>query len=264
MWGFNYYRLPMEIKTETIKVESKIDKNLFNETLSLFIKKANDLYMSNITRTGYPFEKVNTIINQELHKTLKNLEDIDINPANKCKISLANLIEFSNSLGVISPFLLESHISKELIYSELPFILAHEKSHLYGYANETEANYIAFITCINSDNDYLQYSAYTQILRYFLLEYKRNHTEEEYKELYKKLDDGIRKEYSRQYQRYQKYNTAFSKNLYKLYNIYLRTNNVPEGVKSYSRVVQMILRSDILFDIMEESELENEDIIIPD
>lgn len=260
-WGYNYYRKPLEAKSEKINTEKDITEKLFEETLFLFINKANDLYYTNIARNGYSFEKLNDVINKAVADAVYDLDKIKINPAKKMKISLTNILEYSSNLGVISPFMLESHISKELIDAELPFIMAHEKSHLYGYANETEANFIGFYACVKSGDSYLEYSAYSQMLRYLLSQYRANVTEEEYEEIYSLIREEIRDEYVEQRQRYKKYDTVFSQIVRSVYDLYLRANNTKGGVAAYSRVTQLVIKSKWLYDVLFNSDYDD-DIII--
>lgn len=294
VWGFNYLRRPLEEKTDRFTTELNITDELFEDTLFSFIEKANELYLSNVARRGHQYRELEKIVDKAVNKAIIDLDGNNISPAIKSKTSITNILENSNTLGMISPFFLESHLSKELIESELPFIMAHEKVHLYGYANEAEANYIAFVACAKSKDTHLRYSAYTQILRYFLSQYKRNlraesvnlaekekgqdfadlepETQKEYLEYandkyettYNKLRSEIRDDYLKQAERYHRHNTAFSKTISKIYNVYLIVNNVPDGIISYSHVVEMILRTKSLgmFTDTNSSEREFENIKI--
>ena len=54
--------------------------------------------------------------------------------------------------GIYSPFTVEANINGEMPGMEKPFTACHELSHLRGYMNEGEANYIGWLACIGSDN----------------------------------------------------------------------------------------------------------------
>lgn len=47
-----------------------------------------------------------------------------------------------------------------------PFLLAHESSHHQGYYQENEANFLAFLSCINSDDPLIRYAGYNEIYYY--------------------------------------------------------------------------------------------------
>ncbi len=50
----------------------------------------------------------------------------------------------------------------------LPFTAAHEMAHQRGIARENEANFVAFLVCISSENAYLRYCGYTNMLQYVM------------------------------------------------------------------------------------------------
>lgn len=47
-----------------------------------------------------------------------------------------------------------------------PFTVAHEFSHQRGIAKEEEANFVAYLVCIGSDDAFVRYSGYTNLLQY--------------------------------------------------------------------------------------------------
>lgn len=50
----------------------------------------------------------------------------------------------------------------------LVFTSAHEMAHQRGIARENEANFIAFLVCINSEDAYLQYAGYLNMFEYLV------------------------------------------------------------------------------------------------
>ncbi len=267
MWGFNYFREIGHQRWSIIDKDVKISDELVEKTTNQLIERVNDLYMETIGRRSVRFDQLEVEIDNAVYNTVNKLDNIEIRPAVKSKVSIANILENSSFLGVISPFTIESHVSKELFKQEVPFIVAHEKAHLYGYANETEANYIAFIACMESDNKSFKYSAMSQILRYFLGQYRRAHTEKEYNEIWSKIDNGIRNEYREQRQRNNKYQNIVTDSLYKIYNLYLKINKVPGGTISYSGVAKWIMQTKNLDDYLQDNEEysdSSDDLIIDD
>ena len=53
--------------------------------------------------------------------------------------------------GMTDPFFLEVIINPDTLPFERPFVLAHEWAHLAGYANEAEANFVAWLACTQGD-----------------------------------------------------------------------------------------------------------------
>ena len=52
--------------------------------------------------------------------------------------------------GMINPFGLEVIANPDLLPFEKPFVAAHEWAHLAGYADESEASFVGFLTCIRA------------------------------------------------------------------------------------------------------------------
>ena len=50
--------------------------------------------------------------------------------------------------GMTDPFFLEIVVNPDLLPSERPFVIAHEWAHIAGFADESEANFIAWLTCL--------------------------------------------------------------------------------------------------------------------
>ncbi|MGH9760668.1 MAG: DUF3810 family protein, partial [Blastocatellia bacterium] len=98
---------------------------------------------------------------QQVIKALGNEQGI---ATGKPKISLFN--PYLNSTGVegfTDPFALEVILNSRLLPPETPFALAHEWAHLAGFADESEANFIALLTCIRSDDPGVCYSGWLEL-----------------------------------------------------------------------------------------------------
>ena len=52
---------------------------------------------------------------------------------------------------MINPFGLEVLVNPDLPLSERPFVAAHEWAHLAGYADESEASFVGWLTCMRAD-----------------------------------------------------------------------------------------------------------------
>ena len=80
---------------------------------------------------------------------------------------MASVIMYSTGLiGIYFPFTMESNYSTYLAQVHFPATVCHEYSHLKGYMFEDEANFIAFIACMESDDDFVRYSGFINALEY--------------------------------------------------------------------------------------------------
>ena len=85
-------------------------------------------------------------------------------------------------LGFIGPFFCETQINAELLPTQVPFVYAHEYSHLLGVSNEDEANFWAYTVCVNSDVPEIRYSGYFSLLPYVLSNADRVLSGEDYRD----------------------------------------------------------------------------------
>ena len=85
-------------------------------------------------------------------------------------------------IGVYFPFTMEANYNTYTSVTYTPEVIAHELSHLKGYIYEDEANFIAYLACINSDNDMLKYSGYLSVLNYTNNDYHDCVDEDRYRE----------------------------------------------------------------------------------
>jgi hypothetical protein len=129
--------------------------------------------------------------------------------------------------GMTDPFLLETLIAPDLLDVERPFVIAHEWAHLAGYADESEANFVAWLTCRRGDAA-AQYSAALAMIGYHMPK----------KEV---LDLGPRIDIFAISYRYSRTNETLRFAARQGYDKYLKANRVERGIESYDAVVQLIL-----------------------
>ncbi len=68
--------------------------------------------------------------------------------------------------GWYFPFTLEANYNDVMYVTNKPATLCHELAHLKGYIFEDEANFIAYLACVESDDIFFQYSGYLSVLNY--------------------------------------------------------------------------------------------------
>jgi hypothetical protein len=138
--------------------------------------------------------------------------------------------------GMTDPFFLEVILNPDVLPFERPFVLAHEWAHLAGYAHEAEANFVAWLTCLEGGVD-AQYSGWLAIFEHV----SASATREERKALMALLEPGPRRDLEDAARRYAR-STALVRNTARdVYDSYLRANRVEDGIASYSAVVRLLL-----------------------
>ena len=132
--------------------------------------------------------------------------------------------------GMTDPFFLETLLAPDLLDVELPFVIAHEWGHLAGYADESEANFLAYLTCQRGDAG-ARYSAALMVLGYAPGS----------RPLSKALDPGPQIDLYAIRHRYTQTSGALRFAARESYDRYLKANRVERGIESYDAVVQLIL-----------------------
>lgn len=147
--------------------------------------------------------------------------------------------------GFMGPFFCEAQVNRSVPEIEYPYTLAHEMGHLSGVTSEAEANYWAFVFCRESGNDAVRYSGYLSVLPYVLLNARNLLPEEEFDAWADGVCQKARDDFnaSREFWRGKK--VVWIESIQRwFYNIYLKSNGIPEGMKDYSGVVEMIITMD--------------------
>ena len=139
--------------------------------------------------------------------------------------------------GMTDPLFLEIIVNPDVLEIERPFVIAHEWGHLAGYADESEANYLAWLTCMRGDAR-AQYSAWLALLgdlQPFIPKGTR-------------LDGGPRSDLFALRYRYARTSPVLREAAREGYDRYLRANRVERGIESYDLVVQLILGAETAAD----------------
>lgn len=132
--------------------------------------------------------------------------------------------------GMTDPFFLETLLAPDLLEVERPFVIAHEWAHLAGYADESEANFVAYLAC-RRGGAAARYSAALMIVGYASGS----------RPLKDALDPGPKIDLYAIRQRYRQTSGALRFAARESYDRYLKANRVEKGIESYDAVVQLIL-----------------------
>jgi hypothetical protein len=132
--------------------------------------------------------------------------------------------------GMTDPFFLETLLAPDLLDVELPFVIAHEWAHLAGYADESEANYLAYLTCQRGDAG-ARYSAALMLIGYA----------PGTRSLKDSLQIGPKIDLYAIRNRYAQTSDVLRFAARESYDRYLKANRVEKGIESYDAVLQLIL-----------------------
>jgi hypothetical protein len=141
--------------------------------------------------------------------------------------------------GMVNPFALEVLANPDLLPFERTFVAAHEWAHLAGYADESEANFAGWLTCLHADVP-AQYSGWL----YLYWQISGEVSAADRARLAAALAPGPRHDIEAIVERIRRGQLPRLRNAsWLVYDQYLRANRVEEGIRSYGLVVTLILRA---------------------
>lgn len=139
--------------------------------------------------------------------------------------------------GMINPYFLETLVSSTLLPFERSFVVAHEWSHLAGVADEGDANFLAWLACVQSSAP-AQYSGWL----FLYSELAGTLRDQARADVAARLGPGPRADLAAIRARVlQQINPRVAAAGQRVYDRYLKANRVEAGVDSYDRVVQLVL-----------------------
>ncbi len=142
--------------------------------------------------------------------------------------------------GVYSPFTVEANYNRGMTEYNIPLTVCHELSHLKGFMREDEANFIGYLACIGSDEIYFQYSGYLTGWVYAGNALARQDVES-YMGLYEQLSQKAREDLAANNRYWNRYEGKVAEVSNQMNDTYLKMNSQADGVKSYGRVVDLML-----------------------
>ncbi len=100
---------------------------------------------------------------KNLSSEFKNLDGYYVRPKPIMCSFFMSQMDFT---GIYFPFSMEANYNNDFYKAKLPCTVCHELAHTKGYIQEDEANFIAFLACIRSDDPYYNYAGYLTALTY--------------------------------------------------------------------------------------------------
>lgn len=142
--------------------------------------------------------------------------------------------------GIYSPFTIEANYNSAVVDYNIPFTACHELSHLKGYMQEEEANFIAFLASSNSEDISFQYSGFLMGWRYCMNAlYQADY--DSWEELRSRLSAEVEPDLAANREFWDKYDTRIAETATRINDTYLKANNQSEGVNSYNKMVDLIV-----------------------
>jgi hypothetical protein len=141
--------------------------------------------------------------------------------------------------GFYFPFTGEPNYNADAPDFQIVFSMAHEMAHQRGVARESEANFVAYLVCVNSRDPFVRYSGYRNGLG--VLSELHGREPEKAKKLAAQLGAGYREDSRRAAQFWAKSAGAAGALGQRINDLYLRANRIKSGVEDYRGSTALII-----------------------
>jgi hypothetical protein len=153
-------------------------------------------------------------------------------------VMLSELMSYTHITGVYSFFTGEANINVAFPDYTIPFTAAHELSHQRGIAREDEANFMAFLVCIDSEDPYIRYSGYLNLFEY-VISALYSASPDLYASAIARIDPKVRIEMRAYSAFFDKYRDSTASKVSETVNNTSLILQGTEGTKSYGMVVDL-------------------------
>jgi uncharacterized protein DUF3810 len=238
LWGLNYRRMPMEQRL-SVAPESPTRDAVLKLGMTA-AARLNALY-DEAHRQGWQEQPIADASLQRAFGEIQHaLSDAPPAEPGRLKRSMFGLyFRWTSVDGMINPFGLEVLVNPDLLPFERPFVAAHEWAHLAGYADESEASFVGWLTCLRA-NAAAQYSGWVAL--YWQVSSEVD--ESDRTAIAKTLGDGPRRDLNAIVDRIRRSEQPWLRDAgWRVYDQYLKANRVEEGIRSYGAVLTLILRA---------------------
>lgn len=114
----------------------------------------------------YGYNELNDKLMKAYEKACEKYDFISPLHSNIKEVMLSEPMTYTHISGVYTFFTGEANLNVNFPDYVLPYTAAHEFAHQRGIAREDEANFVAFLVCMESDDHYIRYSAYLNMYEY--------------------------------------------------------------------------------------------------
>ena len=241
VWGFSYYRLgsayqlhlqPGVYSNEDLarlldQLQYKLDHITADSSSIEAGKTSNRKMLSDQAMAAY-------------QKAARQYTFLAFRQASLKPMLLGKIQNYTGYAGYLQPFTGEAQVNFYGPAYDLPFTVCHEMAHQLGYGSESEANMIGFLACSNSSDPTAQYSAYSNMQGYALLEMS-NRDSVLFRDYRDRTPAILKKDRENAQLFYQAHESLMQPVLNWVYTRYLYSNNQAMGLDSYNYVVAWLI-----------------------
>jgi hypothetical protein len=236
IWGFNYRRVPLEGKLRFDR--SRISSDAASALATQAVGQVNALYEPAHRMGWVAPNAVDPSLAEAFALAQRELGSPAGTVLGRPKGTMLDAyFRRAGVAGMTDPYFLETFVASDLLPFERPFVVAHEWSHLAGLADEGDANFSAWLTCLRGTTAH-QYSGWLSLYTEVVGGLDRSNAAQ----VGATLADGPRRDLQAIRERYlQHVNPQVAAAGWRVYDQYLKANKIEEGAASYADIVRLIL-----------------------
>ncbi len=242
LWGFNYARIPVE-QQQSLKLMPLSEKDLAEGMDRVTEKLVAIRPIFGIDSVALSSKQFPTNLTDSIQAEVKTVFS-RLNYPSKFKPKVQQLqpkgilLRWS-TLGVYFPWTGECNVDAGLHPLELPHVMAHELAHSYGIGDEGTCNFIAYLACTQSQNDFIQYAGYLEYFTTLFVNYSKYDKVAALQYL-RNLPPAVKADWNSIIENHQKYPNVLPKLRRATYNTYLKAQGIEEGIQNYNRVLMLV------------------------
>lgn len=243
LWGSNYFRKPL---ADTLGYETKYTTQELVSLTQQLITRTNSLQqkLTGNTDQGVLFPLTRKEI---LNKTVDGYTQLSLEfpifsyaPPSLKPSLFSTMLSYMGYGGYLNPFTAEAQVNHRLPLFRYPVVSGHEVGHQLGYSAENETNFIGYLVTLRNPDLHFQYSALAYGLSYCLSEIRRR-DKKAYEALLKEINPGVRANYRELTTFWKAFQNPLEPVFKSIFNRYLEINKQKDGIRSYNRVVALIV-----------------------
>jgi hypothetical protein len=243
LWGMNYFRQPL---SKSLGMADSYTTEELIELTGLLAARTNALQESlegdSLQAVRLPHDRreirLKTIAGYDVLS--RDFPEFQYRTASLKPSLFSTLLSYMGYGGYLNPFTGEAQVNNRLPLFRYPVVCGHEIGHQLGYSAENETNFIGYLVMLRNQDPYFRYAAYAYGLSYCLAEVSRRD-----KQAFKNLRDNLNPGVLANFRELQDFWKAFENPLEpvfkSIFNSYLQVNRQRDGIRSYNRVVSLMV-----------------------
>ncbi|MBL0317285.1 MAG: DUF3810 family protein [Flavobacteriales bacterium] len=158
------------------------------------------------------------------------------------EIGLNGFMRKNGVAGIYLPFSGQAHVDASFLSQARTFILAHELAHAYGVSAESDADFVAYMSLVQSDNVDLKFAAQFELLRSIRsqLYFQDDSLRIQLDSLQRPVTLALFQRYRENSKMYPEYFPGLQE---KMNDQYLKLMGVDDGILNYDHFIDMVWES---------------------